>query len=90
MLYLIGLGLGDEKDVTVRGLEVIRAAERVYLEAYTSILGVDQAKLVRVLARRCLVALGCGYARVVLHFADGLAHAPPGSLLRPPTHRRRS
>lgn len=47
MLYLIGLGLGDEKDVTVRGLEVIRAAERVYLEAYTSILGVDQAKLVR-------------------------------------------
>jgi len=47
MLWLVGLGLGDEKDITVRGLEVVRAAERVYLEAYTSILGVDQTRLVR-------------------------------------------
>lgn len=52
MLQLIGLGLGDEKDVTVRGLEAIKAAERVYLEAYTSILGVDQSKLVRFVAQR--------------------------------------
>ena len=49
MLWLVGLGLGDEKDITVRGLEVVRAAERVYLEAYTSILRVDQGRLVRVL-----------------------------------------
>lgn len=47
MLYLIGLGLADEADVTVKGLEVIRKAERVYLEAYTSILLVDASKLVR-------------------------------------------
>lgn len=46
MLYLIGLGLADETDVTVKGLELIRKAERVYLEAYTSILLVDTAKLV--------------------------------------------
>ncbi|KAI5475061.1 hypothetical protein MNV49_002053 [Pseudohyphozyma bogoriensis] len=39
MLYLIGLGLSDEKDVTVRGLEAIKSSTRVYLEAYTSILG---------------------------------------------------
>ena len=39
MLYLVGLGLGEVTDVTVRGLEVIRKANRVYLEAYTSILG---------------------------------------------------
>ena len=47
MLYLVGLGLADETDITVKGLEVVRRAERVYLEAYTSILLVDQAKLVR-------------------------------------------
>lgn len=47
MLYLVGLGLADEKDITVRGLEVVRNAERVYLEAYTSILLVDKEKLVR-------------------------------------------
>ena len=47
MLYLIGLGLCDETDVTVKGLELIKRAERVYLEAYTSILLVDTEKLVR-------------------------------------------
>ena len=46
MLYFIGLGLADETDVTVKGLELIKKVERVYLEAYTSILLVDKAKLV--------------------------------------------
>ncbi|KAL4866421.1 hypothetical protein BDV12DRAFT_132887 [Aspergillus spectabilis] len=45
MLYLVGLGLADETDITVRGLEVVKKAERVYLEAYTSILLVDKEKL---------------------------------------------
>jgi diphthine synthase len=47
MLYLIGLGLSDETDITVRGLEIVRRASRVYLEAYTSILLVDKTILVR-------------------------------------------
>ena len=47
MLHLVGLGLADETDVTVKGLEIIRKAEKVYLEAYTSILLVDTAKLVK-------------------------------------------
>lgn len=34
----MGLGLGDELDITVRGLEVVRACHSVYLEAYTSLL----------------------------------------------------
>ena len=46
MLYLVGLGLADETDITVKGLEVVRRANRVYLESYTSILLVDQEKLV--------------------------------------------
>lgn len=50
MLYLVGLGLSDEKDVTVRGLEAIKGSERVYLEAYTSILGVGKERLVRPLS----------------------------------------
>jgi diphthine methyl ester synthase len=37
-LYLVGLGLGDERDITLRGLDVVRAASAVYLEAYTSVL----------------------------------------------------
>lgn len=46
MLHLVGLGLADEKDITVRGLEIVKKAERVYLEAYTAILLVDKSKLV--------------------------------------------
>lgn len=46
MLYLVGLGLSDETDITVKGLEVVKRASRVYLEAYTSILLVDQSVLV--------------------------------------------
>lgn len=50
MLYLVGLGLSDETDITVKGLEIVKKASRVYLEAYTSILLVDQATLVSLLA----------------------------------------
>ncbi|CEL56542.1 diphthine synthase [Rhizoctonia solani AG-1 IB] len=45
MFYVIGLGLCDEKDITVRGLEAVRKCSRIYLEAYTSILLVDKEKL---------------------------------------------
>ncbi|KAL6504448.1 hypothetical protein OROGR_026371 [Orobanche gracilis] len=38
MLYVIGLGLGDEKDITLRGLEAIKKCSKVYMEAYTSLL----------------------------------------------------
>lgn len=44
MLYLIGLGLPGEKDITVKGLEIVRRASRVYLEAYTAILLVDEGR----------------------------------------------
>ena len=45
MLYLVGLGLADERDISVKGLEIVRKAERVYLEAYTSILLVEASTL---------------------------------------------
>jgi diphthamide biosynthesis methyltransferase len=55
MLYLIGLGLADEQDITVKGLEIVKRAERVYLEAYTSILHVGKEKLVRWLSLLSLI-----------------------------------
>ena len=47
MLYLVGLGLGNERDVTLRGLDAVRSCAKVYLEAYTSVLGVDVDALER-------------------------------------------
>ena len=37
-LYLIGLGLADKKDISVKGLEIVKFADIVYLENYTSVL----------------------------------------------------
>ncbi len=37
-LYLIGLGLHDEKDISLKGLEVVRNCDTIYLENYTSVL----------------------------------------------------
>ena len=36
MLYLIGLGLNNEKDITIKGVELVEKADIVYLECYTS------------------------------------------------------
>ncbi|RYP15519.1 hypothetical protein DL765_005638 [Monosporascus sp. GIB2] len=56
MLYLVGLGLSDETDITVKGLEIVKKAARVYLEAYTSILLVDQSVLESYYGRSIVVA----------------------------------
>lgn len=47
MLYLVGLGLADEKDVSLKGLEVIKKCQHVILENYTSILhcGVERLEV---------------------------------------------
>jgi len=36
MLYLIGLGLWDEKDISIRGLETAKKCDFVFIEKYTS------------------------------------------------------
>lgn len=56
MFYVIGLGLGNEKDITVKGLEIIRKCDRVYLEAYTSILTVGKETLEKFYERPILIA----------------------------------
>jgi diphthine synthase len=46
MLYLIGIGLWDEKDISVKAKEIIcRTKTRVYLETYTSKLSVSREEL---------------------------------------------
>ena len=60
-LHFIGLGLGNEKDITFNGLEAIKKCDIVYLENYTSILNCTKEQLEKfynkkiILARRSLV-----------------------------------
>lgn len=46
MLTFIGLGLYDERDISVKGREAVAAADRVYAEFYTSrLMGTSMARL---------------------------------------------
>lgn len=47
MLYVIGLGLGDVKDITVKGLEIVKRCDLIYLESYTSILTCGKEEMVK-------------------------------------------
>jgi diphthine synthase len=37
MLSLVGLGLNNEKDLTLRGIELAKSADKVYIELYTNL-----------------------------------------------------
>uniref|UniRef100_A0A3P8TSH2 diphthine methyl ester synthase n=1 Tax=Amphiprion percula TaxID=161767 RepID=A0A3P8TSH2_AMPPE len=56
MLYLIGLGLGDAADITVKGLQAVKSCSRVYLEAYTSILTVGKEALEEYYGKELILA----------------------------------
>ncbi len=56
VLYLIGLGLHDEKDITLKGLEIIKKCDRVYLENYTSKLSVPISKLEELYGKDIILA----------------------------------
>uniref|UniRef100_A0A7S2DK48 diphthine methyl ester synthase n=1 Tax=Haptolina brevifila TaxID=156173 RepID=A0A7S2DK48_9EUKA len=45
VFHLIGLGLATEEDITLKGLRAVQRCTKVYLEAYTSILGVPRTRL---------------------------------------------
>ena len=42
VLYMIGLGLSDEKDITIKGLEAVKSSKYIYLESYTAILMINK------------------------------------------------
>jgi diphthine synthase len=56
LLYIIGLGLGDHRDITHRGSAAIASCDVVFLEAYTSILCVDAPALEAALGKRIELA----------------------------------
>ena len=56
VLYLIGLGLCNEKDITVKGLEYIKQSDYIYMEYYTSILGKDSTKLEEYYGKKIILA----------------------------------
>lgn len=56
MFFIVGLGLGDCKDITIKGLEIIKNCDKVYLEAYTSILTVGVEALEEFYGKKLIIA----------------------------------
>ena len=56
MLHIIGIGLGNEKDITVHGLEIVKKAEKVYLESYTSSMQCSVSDLEKFYNRKVIQA----------------------------------
>ncbi|HIG98814.1 TPA: diphthine synthase [Candidatus Woesearchaeota archaeon] len=69
-LYLVGIGLNDEKDITVKGLEAIRGCDAVYLENYTSIMACGIAQLEKFYGKKVIVA-----DRKIIEHGDGIISA---------------
>ena len=65
VLHMIGLGLSDEKDISIKGFDAVKASSKVYLEMYTAILMISNERLSEffqkeiVIADREFVESGC-------------------------------
>ncbi len=55
-LYIIGLGLSDAKDITLKGLELAQNADKIYLENYTSVIQCSLAELEEVIGKKIELA----------------------------------
>jgi len=55
-LYFIGIGLNDEKDISVKGLELVKKTDVVYLETYTSKINCDVSHLERLYGKKIRLA----------------------------------
>ena len=55
-LYLIGIGLNDEKDISLKGLEALKKADFVYLENYTSKLSCNIEELEKLYNKKIILA----------------------------------
>jgi diphthine synthase len=55
-LYMIGIGLWDESDITVKGLDAVKNCSHVFLESYTSKLGVPVSNLESFYGKKIILA----------------------------------
>lgn len=56
MLYFVGIGLADEKDISVKGLEAVKKADFIFLESYTSIFNCPVKDLENFYGRKIIKA----------------------------------
>lgn len=55
-LNIIGIGLADQKDITVKGLEIVKSCDQIYLEGYTSLLQCSKEDLEKYYDKKIILA----------------------------------
>lgn len=55
-LHMIGLGLSDERDISVKGRDAVLQSKHVYLEMYTAILMISTERLAEYFGKEITVA----------------------------------
>lgn len=55
-IHIIGIGLDNEKDITVKGLEYVQKADIVYVECYTSLLNCSWHDLAKFYNKQIILA----------------------------------
>ena len=56
VFYIIGLGLGDPEDISLKAVRVIKSCKEVYLEYYTSVMSSSNADLQKLLGVKLIEA----------------------------------
>lgn len=52
MLYLIGIGIHDERDISLKGIEAAKKCRSVFAEFYTSPIAVNMANLEKIIGKK--------------------------------------
>ncbi|MBN2013769.1 MAG: diphthine synthase [Candidatus Altiarchaeota archaeon] len=55
MLYLIGLGIHDEEDISLRSLNILKKIDKVYAEFYTNAFNGDLGRLEGLIGKKILI-----------------------------------
>lgn len=56
MLYIIGIGLNDYKDISLRSLEILNMADKVYQECYTCIQSTNFNDIEKIINKKVILA----------------------------------
>jgi|SRR3989344_1228081 len=55
MLYLIGLGLNDEEDLSLKAINIMKKCDEIYCELYTGIWHGDLKKLEKIIEKKVVI-----------------------------------
>ena len=90
-LYMMGLGLEDEKSISLKALEKIKLCNELYLENYTSILQVQKSKLEKLYNKKIILAdrelIESNFSNIILKAKkENIALLIPGDVFSATTH----